>query len=410
MSKFAAIETAIDALKAGKMLVLVDDEHRENEGDLIIAAEFANANSINFMAQYGRGLICLAMAPELVDKLNLPMMASNNQSKQQTAFTLSIGARHGISTGISAEDRATTIQTAIADDASPASIVTPGHIFPLRAHSLGVLKRAGHTEGSVDLMKLAGLKPAAVICEIMNEDGSMARREDLVRFAEKHNLLRISIADLIHYRLKHEVLVNEAAQAKLPLSGMGEFTIHVFHHSIDGSEHIALTKFPLKNANEPALVRMHSECLTGDVFGSLRCDCGWQLQKALEKISQEGGVLLYLRQEGRGIGLTNKIKAYALQEQGLDTVEANVHLGFKADQRDYAVAAQMLKALNTHEIRLMTNNPQKIEALESYGIKVVERIPHETLPTPANEAYLRTKREKLGHLLALLQNPDGPLP
>lgn len=409
MSQFAPIETALAALKAGKMLVLVDDEERENEGDLIMAAEFVDARSINFMAKEGRGLICLALAPERVDKLNLPMMASNNQSRQQTAFTLSIGARYGITTGISAADRARTIQAAIADEASPASIVTPGHVFPLRAHPFGVLKRAGHTEGSVDLMKLAGLKPAAVICEIMNEDGSMARREDLTRFAEQHDLLQVSIADLIHYRLQNEGLVTEAARAKLPVSGMGEFTIHVFHHNVDGSEHVALTKLPL-NPDQPVLVRMHSECLTGDVFGSLRCDCGWQLQKALEKISQEGGILLYLRQEGRGIGLTNKIRAYALQEQGLDTVEANVHLGFKADQRDYAVAAQILKALHSCEIHLMTNNPQKIAALESYGIKVSKRIPHETLPTPANEAYLRTKREKLGHLLALLQNSDGSLP
>lgn len=401
---FANIEAAINEFKSGKMLILVDDENRENEGDIIIAADKVTDKDINFMATHARGLICLPMSPERIEQLKLPMMVRDNTSPYQTAFTVSIEAKTGVSTGISAQDRATTIKAAIAPNASPNDIVTPGHIFPLKAQAEGVLSRRGQTEGSVDMAKLAGLTPAAVICEVTNEDGTMARRDTLSLFSEKHGIRIITIEEIVHYRLMKEVLVDELASASLPVKGLGDFTVKVFSNVYDKQEHIALIKLPF---DTPPLVRVHSECLTGDVFSSLRCDCGPQLDASLQQIAKEGGVLLYMRQEGRGIGLVNKIKAYALQqEKGMDTVEANTFLGLPTDSRDYAVSAQILKYLGIQTIRLMTNNPNKIDGLTKYGLTVSERVPVCITPNEDNLFYLQTKKEKLGHLFNSI-NAEG---
>lgn len=397
---FATIEQAIAALKVGRMIILLDDEARENEGDLVIAAEHATADAINFMACFGRGLVCLPMAEELLDKLELPMMAANNRSPFGTAFTVSIEAASGVSTGISAKDRARTIAVAISSEAKASEVISPGHVFPLRAKKRGVLERAGQTEGSVDLARLAGLKPAAVICEIINEDGTMSRRNELKLFSEKHNIPMVTIKDLIEYRIRHETLIEETATTRVPLQDHGDFMMTVFTNKLDSAEHFALVKAP-KLTNQLPLVRIHSECITGDVFGSCKCDCGIQLQRSLAEIAKEGGVFIYLRQEGRGIGLTNKLKAYALQEQGYDTVDANLQLGFPADNRDYAVGYQILKYLGLETIRLLTNNPKKVETLEKYGIKVLERIPLTVKPTPENRDYLKTKQQRLGHLISV---------
>ncbi|MBW1729933.1 MAG: bifunctional 3,4-dihydroxy-2-butanone-4-phosphate synthase/GTP cyclohydrolase II [Deltaproteobacteria bacterium] len=398
----AKIEDVLEDLRQGKMIILVDDENRENEGDLTIAAEKVTPEAINFMAKYGRGLICLALAPEIVERLKLPPMVYDNRSPYKTAFTVSIEARHGVTTGISAADRAHTILTAIADDAKPEDLVQPGHVFPLRARRGGVLFRTGQTEGSVDLARLAGLKPAAVICEIMKDDGTMARMPDLEKFAEEHGLKISTVADIIAYRMRTESFVHKAAETVLP-TPYGEFRAMAFVNDIDDYEHLALVRGEIRPDKE-VLVRVHSQCLTGDVFGSYRCDCGEQLKAAMEMIQRQGlGVLLYLQQEGRGIGLANKLKAYALQDQGLDTVEANEELGFDADLRDYGVGAQILVALGVRKMKLLTNNPKKIVGLEGYGLKVTGRVPIEVEPRPENRRYLMTKCQKLGHLMRILE-------
>ncbi len=396
----ATIEQAVETLKAGKMVILIDDEDRENEGDLIIAAEFATPEAINFMSRYGCGLVCLSMAEELIDKLQLPMMAQHNKSPYGTAFTVSIEAAKGVSTGISASDRSHTIQVAIDPSSTADDIISPGHIFPLRARNKGVLERQGQTEGSVDLARIAGLIPAAVICEIINEDGTMSRFNELLAFSEKHQIPLVTIKDLIEYRIRHETLVEEAASTRIPLQGKGDFTMTVFANDLDTAEHFALVK-PFQFANRVPLVRIHSECVTGDILGSCKCDCGKQLEQSLIQIAAEGGILIYLRQEGRGIGLANKLKAYALQEQGLDTVDANHKLGLPVDKRDYAIAYQILKYFGVDTIRLLTNNPEKINALERYGITVTKRVPLEVEPTQESLRYLKTKKEKMGHLLEI---------
>ncbi len=396
------IEEVIADIRAGKMIILVDDEDRENEGDLCMAAEKVTPEAINFMATHGRGLICLAMSPDIVEQLGLPMMVQNNQSPYGTGFTVSIEARTGVTTGISAADRARTIEAAVAPEATPRDIISPGHIFPLRAREGGVLVRTGQTEGSVDLARLAGLRTAGVICEIMKDDGTMARMPDLEQFAAKHDLKIATIADLVAYRLHKEALVHRAAEARLPTEHAGEFRIIAYTNDVDRFEHVALVKGEIDPA-KPVMVRVHSECLTGDVFGSSRCDCGEQLHAAMRMVDQEGcGVVLYMRQEGRGIGLVNKIKAYHLQdEEGLDTVEANVQLGFKPDLRDYGIGAQILRDLGVRKMRLLTNNPKKIVGLEGYGLQVVDRLPIEIPGEPENKEYLRCKRDKMGHLLEL---------
>ena len=395
------IEEALDDIRQGKMVILVDDEDRENEGDLTMAAEKVTPDAINFMAKYGRGLICLSLTEERLNELRLPMMVADNTSRFQTAFTVSIDARKGVTTGISAADRAQTILTSIDENTQPDDLVSPGHIFPLRGRKGGVLVRTGQTEGSVDLARLAGLKAAGVICEIMNDDGTMARMPDLQVFAKTHSLKIVTIADLIKYRLSKESLVRRIATANLPTKYGGAFTAIAYENDIDSFHHIALVKGEI-GPDDKVLVRVHSQCLTGDVFGSRRCDCEEQLHNAMAMVEKEGkGVIVYMRQEGRGIGLVNKLKAYCLQDMGQDTVEANEALGFKADMRDYGIGAQILADLGLHRIRLMTNNPRKIKGLEGYGIEVVERVPIETKPHQENIEYLKTKAKKMGHLLSL---------
>ncbi len=393
------IEQAIRDITDGKMVILVDDEDRENEGDLCIAAEMVTPEAINFMATNGRGLICLAMTAEKCDSLSLPPMVDNNTSPFGTGFTVSIEARCGVSTGISAHDRATTILTAVADDCRPRDLVRPGHIFPLRAKEGGAIVRAGQTEGSVDLARLAGLKPAGVICEIMDEDGTMARMPALEKFSEKHGVGICTIADLIEYRMRTESFVHRSAETMIPTSIAGDFKAVVYENDIDRLLHIAMVKGEI-DSEKPVLARVHSECLTGDIFGSLRCDCGLQLEQAMTMIEKEGsGVLLYIRQEGRGIGLVNKIKAYALQDQGLDTVEANERLGFKPDMRNYGIGAQILVDLGVRKMKLMTNNPKKMVGLDGYGLSIVEQVPIEVPANIHNKCYLECKKLKMGHLL-----------
>jgi 3,4-dihydroxy 2-butanone 4-phosphate synthase/GTP cyclohydrolase II len=398
---FASIPDAIDDIRQGRMVVVVDDEDRENEGDLTIAAEKATPEVINFMARYGRGLICLPMTGERLDELRIPLMVRDeqNDAKFGTAFCVPIEAKKGTTTGISAGDRARTVLTAIDPATRPGDLARPGHMFPLRAVDGGVLVRAGQTEAAVDLARLAGLYPAGVICEVMDEDGTMARGPRLEAFCRQHALKLVTIKDLIQYRMRNERLVRKIVETDLP-TGYGPFRIHAFESGIDGQHHVALVMGDLSAGEEPALVRVHSQCLTGDIFASSRCDCGDQLHKALEMISQAGrGVLLYLRQEGRGIGLVHKLMAYQLQDQGKDTVEANEALGFKADQRDYGIGAQILVELGVKKIRLLTNNPRKFVGLEGYGLEIVGRLPIEIPATDANRRYLKTKKEKLGHIL-----------
>ncbi|MBS3758678.1 MAG: bifunctional 3,4-dihydroxy-2-butanone-4-phosphate synthase/GTP cyclohydrolase II [Desulfobacterales bacterium] len=400
-----SIEEAIKDIRDGKMVILVDDEDRENEGDLTMAAEAVTPEAINFMAKYGRGLICLAMTPEQVETLNLPMMVNNNTSRFQTGFTVSIEARHGVTTGISAADRATTVQTAIADDAKPEDLVRPGHVFPLRARRGGVIVRTGQTEGSVDLARLAGLKPAAVICEIMDEDGTMARMPSLEEFSETHGIGICTIEALIEYRMRTESFVHKVVEATVPTAHAGTFRVIVYENDMEDLQHIALIKGEI-DPQQPTLVRVHSECLTGDIFSSLRCDCGEQLNRSMKMMDEEGsGILLYVRQEGRGIGLVNKLKAYVLQDQGYDTVEANEQLGFKADLRDYGIGAQVLADLGVRKMRLITNNPKKIVGLEGYGLSVVEQVPIQIAPNEYNRCYLECKRLKMGHYLNIDTTP-----
>ncbi len=399
---FTPISEAIEHFRQGRMVVIVDDEDRENEGDLVMAAEKITPEAINFMAKHGRGLICLSLTEERCEELRLPLMVDDSEATLfGTAFTVSIEAKGKVSTGISARDRAATVLTAIDPETRSEDLIRPGHIFPVRARPGGVLKRAGHTEASVDLAILAGLQPGAAICEIMNDDGSMARVPDLVRFAREHDLPLLTVSDLISYRLRNETLVRRVAAPRIP-TPYGELVVHAFVSDVTGEEHLAFVAGEIEQ-DEPILVRVHSQCLTGDIFGSERCDCGPQLHNALDKIQAEGrGVLLYLLQEGRGIGLLNKLKAYELQEQGHDTVEANEKLGFRADERNYGIGCQILRDLGVRKMRLMTNNPGKYIALKGYGLEIVERIPLEVPPTETSRDYLKAKREKLGHLLKLV--------
>ncbi|MDR1040871.1 MAG: bifunctional 3,4-dihydroxy-2-butanone-4-phosphate synthase/GTP cyclohydrolase II [Deltaproteobacteria bacterium] len=402
----ATIEEAITEIQQGRMVILVDDEDRENEGDLTMAAQFVTPEAINFMVTHARGLICLPMTPERVDRLGLYQMASRNTSPFHTAFTVSIEASRGVTTGISAADRAATVLAAVAEGAGPSDIVTPGHVFPLRAREGGVLVRTGQTEGAVDLARLAGLTPAGVICEVMNEDGTMSRMPDLEVFAERHSLKIVSVAALVAWRLAHEMLVVQEARSVLP-TPYGVFDLYAYTSKVDSSEYLALAMGDLTSP-EPVLTRVHSQCLTGDALGSLRCDCGEQLKEAMRQISARGrGVLLYVPQEGRGIGLVNKIKAYALQDRGADTVEANRALGFKDDLRDYGLGAQVLRDLGVKSMLLMTNNPAKMVALEGYGLSVRERVPLELPARPENEKYMETKCAKIGHILHLAREEGG---
>ncbi len=398
----ACIEDALQDIRDGRCVIIVDDENRENEGDLAIAAEAVTPEIVNFMAREGRGLICLPIIGERLDELGIPLMVQDNTSKNCTAFTVSVEAMTGVSTGISARDRATTIKTILAPHTTAADIARPGHVFPIRAREGGVLARAGHTEAIVDLARMAGFYPAGVICEIMNDDGTMARLPQLQRVAETHGLKIIAIRDLIAYRYRHESLVRRVAEARLP-TRYGEFLAIAFKSSVDSNEHVALVLGDV-TGSEPVLVRVHSECLTGDVFGSCRCDCGDQIDFALKRIGEEGaGVLLYMRQEGRGIGFHNKLKAYQLQDQGMDTVEANLALGFAADLRDYGVGAQIMVNLGLRKIRLLTNNPRKVVGLESYGLEIIQTLPVIVECNSYNERYLRTKQEKLGHQLGICE-------
>jgi 3,4-dihydroxy 2-butanone 4-phosphate synthase/GTP cyclohydrolase II len=403
----ATIPEAIEDIKAGRLVIIVDDEGRENEGDLAMAAEKVTPEAINFMARYARGLICLPIVDERLDELRIPLMVQDNTSKYGTAFTVSVEAKHRTSTGISAPDRAATIKAILDPTTRPEDLARPGHMFPLRAREGGVMVRAGHTEAIVDLARLAGLYPAGVICEILSEDGTMARLPELEALASQHGLKIVSVADLIAYRRRHEKLIQRVAEARLP-TRYGEFTAIAYRSTIDPDEHVALVQGDV-STEEPVLVRVHSECLTGDVFGSLRCDCGDQIDLAMQHIAQQGrGVFLYMRQEGRGIGFHNKLRAYALQDQGLDTVEANRQLGFAADLRDYGIGAQILTDLGLKNIRLLTNNPKKVVGLEGYGLKVVESLPIVAAPNPHNIRYLETKRKKMGHLLEVKEPGDKP--
>ncbi len=398
MNAFCTVEEAIKEIKLGKVIIVVDDEDRENEGDFICASEFATPEIINFMAKYARGLICIALTSKRLEELDLPLMVNSNSALHGTQFTVTVDAIEGTTTGISASDRAVTIKKLIDSRASRADFAIPGHIFPLRAVDEGVLRRAGHTEASVDLMKLAGLYPSGVLCEVLKEDGEMARLPELIQIAEQFNLKILTVKDLIEYRLRKERYVQKITDVNLPTSH-GEFRLHIYKNIIDEKEHLALVKGNI-NPEEPVLVRMHSECLTGDVFHSLRCDCHDQLNQAIEMINKNGnGILVYMRQEGRGIGLSNKILAYRLQDQGRDTVEANEELGFKADLRDYGIGAQILLDLGVKKIKLLTNNPKKIVGLKGYALEIVERIPIEIPPNNINFKYLKTKRDKMGHLI-----------
>ncbi|MDW8337573.1 MAG: bifunctional 3,4-dihydroxy-2-butanone-4-phosphate synthase/GTP cyclohydrolase II [Thermoleophilia bacterium] len=407
-SPFAAIEEAIEEIRSGRFVVVVDDADRENEGDLTIAAQFVTPEAINFMARHARGLICLCLTPERCDELELRPMTERNEAPLGTAFTVSIEAREGVSTGISAADRARTIQVAIDPSSTPRDLVQPGHVFPLRARPGGVLQRAGQTEAAVDLARLAGLNPAGVVCEIMNEDGTMARVPDLVRFCATHGLKMITVADLIEYRRRTEKLVERVVSVRLPTE-FGEFQAVAYRELLTDKQHVALVKGNVEGA-ENVLVRVHSECLTGDVFHSLRCDCGEQLEQALARIEAEGrGVLLYMAQEGRGIGLLNKLKAYELQEAGLDTVEANLELGFPPDAREWGIGNQILADLGLTTIRILTNNPRKLTGLDGYGLTVVEQVPIEVEPQPENARYLAAKRDKLGHTISKLHHQGARL-